>query len=79
MTTRQIELRTPPGQKEVAVHVLPCHIAHDGPAKVDVHFKPRVDSDDASLSTATFRGRKLRGRKVALPDDYRGIHTLMRC
>jgi ribonuclease H2 subunit C len=78
MTTTQIELRTSPGQKEVVTHVLPCQIAHDGPAKVDAHFKPRVDADDASLSTATFRGRKLRGRKVALPDNYRGILALMR-
>jgi ribonuclease H2 subunit C len=78
MTTTQIELRTSPEQKEVVTHVLPCHIAHDGPAKVAAHFKPRVDSDDASLSTATFRGRKLRGRKVVLPENYRGILTLMR-
>lgn len=72
MANTQIELAVSSTQKEVSVHVLPCHIAHDGLSNVDAHFKPRVDVDDVRLSTAPFRGRRLRGRTVALPDHYSG-------
>jgi len=73
-THNQITIST---QKHVVVHVLPCHIAHDGPSNVDAHFKPRVDPNNPSLCTASFRGRKLRGRNVAFPNQYSGVSTLI--
>ncbi|CAL5865842.1 uncharacterized protein PFLUO_LOCUS48 [Penicillium psychrofluorescens] len=53
-------------------HVLPCRIHHDGPIESTERFwAPRPDED--GTQSAHFRGRKLRGRRVPLPDGYRGV------
>lgn len=53
-------------------HVLPCRIHHDGPIESTERFwAPRPDED--GTQSAHFRGRKLRGRRVPLPDGYRGM------
>ncbi|KAK2803394.1 hypothetical protein FQN49_008876 [Arthroderma sp. PD_2] len=61
----------------VTTNVLPCRIHHDGPVEVSSrHWNPTPDAatdGEPSSSTAYFRGRKLRGRSVPLPDGYQGV------
>lgn len=59
--------------KSVSIHVLPCHIAYDGPSNVSQFFKPRIDLQDSSVSTSYLRGRKLCGKTMPLPKNYTGI------
>ncbi|KAG9631613.1 hypothetical protein KCU95_g8746, partial [Aureobasidium melanogenum] len=57
------------------VNVLPCRIQHNGPVHASTrHWTPEISSDGNQNSTATayFRGRKLNGRVLGLPDGYRG-------
>lgn len=54
------------------VNILPCRINHDGITKVTKrHWVASSEAD--GTKTAHFRGRRLRGRRIALPDQYRGI------
>ncbi|KAM7193167.1 putative dna replication licensing factor mcm6 protein [Naviculisporaceae sp. PSN 640] len=56
----------------VTPHLLPCRIHHDGSVEpVQSFWDPRVDED--GKNTAYFRGRKLDGKSVKLPEGYRGI------
>lgn len=53
--------------------LLPCNVAHAGPAPVDDYFRiqttdERVDGMDV-LDTA-FRGRRLRGQELVLPPGH---------
>jgi ribonuclease H2 subunit C len=77
MSTTKIQLNSSATEKEIAVHVLPCHIAYDGPSKVSSYFQPRQDPDDRTQLTCALRGRKLRGLTLSLPNHYSGI-TLLR-
>ncbi|KAK3319229.1 ribonuclease H2 non-catalytic subunit-domain-containing protein [Apodospora peruviana] len=53
-------------------HMLPCRIHHDGPVEpVQSFWDPRVEED--GTKTAYFRGRKLIGKTVKLPEGYRGV------
>ncbi|KAI5204274.1 ribonuclease H1 small subunit [Aureobasidium subglaciale] len=53
-------------------NVLPCRIQHNGPVNASTrHWTPETSSDGKS-STAYFRGRKLNGKIVDLPEGYRG-------
>ncbi|KAI4793287.1 hypothetical protein E4T44_12685 [Aureobasidium sp. EXF-8845] len=53
-----------------AVNVLPCRIQHNGPVNATTrHWTPQVSADGKS-NTAYFRGRKLNGTVVNLPDGY---------
>ncbi|KAJ5138950.1 Ribonuclease H2 subunit C [Penicillium bovifimosum] len=53
-------------------NIIPCRVHHDGPVEsVERYWTPVADKDNTQ--TAYFRGRKLRGRRVALPDGYRGV------
>ncbi|KAG6476173.1 hypothetical protein ZIOFF_065409 [Zingiber officinale] len=57
------------------VHLLPCSIKQDGPCPVSHYFKPRktdVMVDDLRVEEAFFRGRKLEGVTIPLPQGYRG-------
>ncbi|KAJ5545164.1 Ribonuclease H2 subunit C [Penicillium sp. DV-2018c] len=54
-------------------NIIPCRVHHDGPVEsVERYWTPVADKKD-NTQTAHFRGRKLRGRRVALPDGYRGV------
>ncbi|CRG90590.1 scavenger mRNA-decapping enzyme DcpS [Talaromyces islandicus] len=54
-------------------NVLPCKVHHDGPVELSQRYwKPVTDEKDDNR-TAYFRGRKLRGRRVQLPDGYQGV------
>jgi ribonuclease H2 subunit C len=68
----QIQLESAAFGKDIEAHVLPCHIAYDGPSKVSQFFKARANPADESASTTYFRGRKLCGRTVPLPENYTG-------
>ncbi|CAL4971161.1 unnamed protein product [Urochloa decumbens] len=56
-------------------HLLPCGIRQNGGAPVSDYFKPRstgVEVEGVRVEEAFFRGRKLQGATLALPDGYRG-------
>ncbi|KAI9045056.1 putative 3'-5' exonuclease [Aspergillus affinis] len=55
-------------------NILPCRIHHDGPVRsLKRYWEPVSDEKDENLQTAYFRGRKLRGRRVAIPEGYEGV------
>ncbi|KAG2656276.1 hypothetical protein PVAP13_1KG071700 [Panicum virgatum] len=57
-------------------HLLPCGIRQNGGAPVSDYFKPRstgVEVEGVRVEEAFFRGRKLPGATLALPDGYRGV------
>lgn len=59
-----------------AVNVLPCRIQHNGPVNATTrHWTPDVGSDgnQNTVATAYFRGRKLTGKVLDLPEGYRGM------
>src|SRR5271154_2874660 len=72
MSTTAIRLEDTQTAKSVSIHVLPCHIAYDGSSNVSQFFKPRIDSQDSSVSTSYLRGRKLCGKTIPLPKNYSG-------
>ncbi|OJJ47962.1 hypothetical protein ASPZODRAFT_131581 [Penicilliopsis zonata CBS 506.65] len=53
-------------------NILPCRIHHDGPVdNISRYWTPVTD--EKGLQIAYFRGRKLRGRRVAIPEGYQGV------
>ncbi|KAJ6113828.1 Ribonuclease H2 subunit C [Penicillium sp. IBT 18751x] len=58
---------------QLTPNILPCRIHHDGPIdSTDRFWTPSTDAKDKTQSSH-FRGRKLRGRRVAIPEGYTGI------
>ncbi|KAJ5929254.1 Ribonuclease H2 subunit C [Penicillium verhagenii] len=58
---------------QVTPNILPCQVHHDGPiASYNRFWTPVADAKDNTQS-AHFRGRKLRGRRVAVPEGYQGV------
>ncbi|XAR56164.1 hypothetical protein NMG60_11036525 [Bertholletia excelsa] len=58
------------------VHQLPCCIKYDGPCSVSDYFKPKstgIEVDGLNVEEAYFRGRKLQGTTIHLPQDYSGF------
>ncbi|XP_071725166.1 uncharacterized protein C12B10.15c-like [Rutidosis leptorrhynchoides] len=58
------------------VHQLPCCIKYDGDACVSHYFKPKptgVEMDGLKLEEASFRGRKLQGTTIPIPQGYSGL------
>ncbi|KAL3522999.1 hypothetical protein ACH5RR_015833 [Cinchona calisaya] len=58
------------------VHQLPCCIKYDGPTTVSHYFKPKptgLEIDGLGMEEAYFRGRKLQGTTVSLPQGYSGF------
>ncbi|TPX44389.1 hypothetical protein SeMB42_g04338 [Synchytrium endobioticum] len=65
------------------LHLLPCRIDHNGEAQVDKYFIITPDtylsshSDgpkvDETVYESAFRGRKLRGRRLYMPEQYEGV------
>ncbi|CAI5466443.1 unnamed protein product [Closterium sp. Yama58-4] len=80
-TTHRRNCQTPVSESnvdvDVDVHLLPCCIEHNGPAAVSRFFRP-FDAKDVTMADGTvpleaaFRGRRLLGRRLALPDGYTG-------
>jgi len=58
--------------KSLTPNILPCTIKHSGPVSSDPRYwNPSTEQD--GTGTAFFRGRKLRGKKLALPQAYQGV------
>ena len=75
---KQIQLQSTPVEKEIEAHVMPCHIAYNGPSKVYEFFKVRPQELKTQTSISSFRGRKLCGRTVSLPEKYTGTTRCLR-
>ncbi|KIJ55519.1 hypothetical protein M422DRAFT_199768 [Sphaerobolus stellatus SS14] len=71
---------------DVDAHLMPFHINHTGPASLSTYFlvKPSTPASEEpnedtvlqrvkSRFTAAFRGRKMHGLKVDVPEGYTGI------
>ncbi|KAI9504308.1 hypothetical protein GGI25_004395 [Coemansia spiralis] len=65
-----VNLETDQENKPEHLHLLPCAISYDGPAKAATYFIPEKKPD--STYEASFRGRQLCGRKITLPRSYIG-------
>ncbi|OAA68326.1 ribonuclease h2, subunit c [Niveomyces insectorum RCEF 264] len=60
----------PPAQAKP--HLLPCRIHHSGPVgPTEAFWEPKATED--GKTTAYFRGRKLHGHAVKVPNGYRGV------
>jgi ribonuclease H2 subunit C len=58
--------------KKFTPNILPCAIKHNGPVSAaERYWNPSTEQD--GTTTAFFRGRKLRGKKVVLPEGYEGV------
>lgn len=59
-----------------SVQLIPCRIDHNGPAKVKDFFTTSVRTetvDEKEELHASFRGRPLHGKKIDLPQGYKGV------
>ncbi|KFA62733.1 hypothetical protein S40285_05022 [Stachybotrys chlorohalonatus IBT 40285] len=57
---------------KAVANLLPCHIHHNGSIDpIAGYWSPTTDQDGTSI--AYFRGRKLRGKEVKLPEGFRGV------
>lgn len=58
------------------MHLLPCGTNYSGPAPVQHYFKIKecgMNEDGIEMKEAAFRGRRLMGSDLLLPDDYCGF------
>ncbi|GAB4829526.1 hypothetical protein Ancab_019199 [Ancistrocladus abbreviatus] len=58
------------------VNYLPCCVKFTGPASVSHYFKPKptgVEVDGMIVEEAFFRGRKLQGTTIPVPEGYSGF------
>ncbi|XP_062218298.1 uncharacterized protein LOC133918434 isoform X1 [Phragmites australis] len=63
---------------DLGVHLLPCGIRQNGGDPVSDYFKPRstgAEVEGVRVEEVFFRGRKLQGATLALPDGYRGSYA----
>ncbi|KAL8709978.1 MAG: hypothetical protein Q9220_005429 [cf. Caloplaca sp. 1 TL-2023] len=73
-----LTIRPPPQNpssppKRLIPNLLPCHIHHNGPVATHTRYWNPQPAKDDGRPEAYFRGRKLRGREVRVPDGYRGV------
>jgi len=59
---------------QLALHHLPCKIAHDGPARVSTFFM--VSESAPGHLEAGFRGRRLLGTRTPLPAGTQGVRLV---
>ncbi|KAF4555461.1 Ribonuclease H2 non-catalytic subunit-like protein [Elsinoe fawcettii] len=59
-------------QSKVQPNLLPCKISFNGPVNASSRYWVPQDGESTGLKTAYFRGRKLQGKDVALPEGYTG-------
>ncbi|KAI7458180.1 hypothetical protein KC351_g18288 [Hortaea werneckii] len=70
--------RNPRQSKPLHPNILPCSIHHSGPIKISKRYWSPTTTTNAhensttKLQTAHFRGRKLQGRRIRLPEGYIG-------
>ncbi|KAK3353672.1 ribonuclease H2, subunit C [Lasiosphaeria hispida] len=72
MSQPVLTLKSPEEPPKTTPHLLPCRVHHTGPVDpVEAFWEPK-HADDGT-TTAYFRGRKLHGKTVKLPEGYRGV------
>ncbi|KUL89821.1 hypothetical protein ZTR_02945 [Talaromyces verruculosus] len=54
-------------------NILPCRIYYNGPIDASKRHWHAVKDEKEEKQTAYFRGRKLQGRLVQLPEGYQGV------
>ncbi|KAL9136021.1 MAG: hypothetical protein Q9175_002759 [Cornicularia normoerica] len=59
-------------QKLCTPNILPCRIHHEGPIDASPRYWAPETAKDGKLE-AYFRGRKLRGQEIDVPQGYRGV------
>lgn len=59
-------------QRQCTPNILPCRIHHDGPVEASPRYWAPETAKDGKPE-AYFRGRKLRGRDIHVPQGYRGV------
>ncbi|OIW32274.1 ribonuclease H1 small subunit [Coniochaeta ligniaria NRRL 30616] len=61
-----------PSNSKTTAHLLPCRVHYDGPVEpAQSYWSPTQQEDGPRI--AYFRGRKLHGKTVKLPEGYRGV------
>ncbi|MCJ1446206.1 MAG: hypothetical protein MMC23_006711 [Stictis urceolatum] len=59
---------------KVTPHLLPCRTTHNGSVNASkFYWSPEPSSEDSNSQVAYFRGRRLLGREIRLPDTHRGV------
>ncbi|XP_028271927.1 ribonuclease H2 subunit C [Parambassis ranga] len=58
--------------QQTPVHLMPCEIEHNGPAKVSQYFAATM-KDHKHETTVSFRGRGLKGQELSCPQGYTGL------
>ncbi|XP_071974044.1 ribonuclease H2 subunit C [Engystomops pustulosus] len=71
-TVARLELGALSSASQEALHLLPCQIQRQGPARVREYFSPAM-RDTPAGKEVSFRGRILRGQEVTAPAGYMGI------
>lgn len=67
-----LAISKPIGCTNSSADFLPCRVNHTGTTKITKrHWQPKVESD--GTKTAYFRGRRLRGRIIKIPEEYQGL------
>jgi len=57
--------------RKVVPNILPCKINFNGPVNASERYW-NIKNDENGQKTTYFRGRKLVGKDVNLPEDYSG-------
>ncbi|KAF7228337.1 ribonuclease H2 subunit C [Nothobranchius furzeri] len=58
--------------KQAQVHLMPCEIEYNGPARVSEYFTSTT-KDRKQEKTVSFRGRGLKGQEISCPQGYTGL------
>ncbi|XP_066589607.1 ribonuclease H2 subunit C [Prorops nasuta] len=58
------------------LHSMPCKIESDEPAKVSAYFEKYICNGREKNLDASFRGYPLKGYKVNVPSNYKGLTFL---
>ncbi|KAL6437006.1 hypothetical protein ACFW04_004967 [Cataglyphis niger] len=60
-------------QEESELHLMPCKIHGNQAANVSSYFKPYICEIDEEYCDCSFRGYPLQGKKIIVPDGYKGM------
>ncbi|XP_017876794.1 ribonuclease H2 subunit C [Ceratina calcarata] len=60
-------------EKESVLHLMPCKIRGNEPAKVSDFFTPYIRKIDDEHYTSSFRGHLIQGKKITPPSGYKGL------
>ena len=72
-SSNMLAIKKPEKSTSCVANVLPCRIQHNGPVNATTRHWTPESSSDGQTNTAYFRGRKLNGKTVNLPEGYRGM------